>query len=947
MNTPHIQIDRFKIEACGACHNDCLDCAHGELRKATINYQLSIEQVKSFIHYTEKSNYTIKRLQIHGAGEPLLWQSLNEALTLFRQSNAIERIELYTNGKELHRIEDRSWDCIDYMNISVYEPNQKLVLKKSLRHHSHKIEALQKNSFFPRIRSKNNVYAVPCQCESDGPMLLGDIVFPYCGPPLFDVAALLELDLWKNIPGINLKKTIAIKPTFAEAHYNLGNALRKQGKLDKAVTSYQKAIAIKPNYAEAHSNFGNTLQAQGKLDKAITCYQKAISIIPAFAEAHSNLGNALQAQGKLDEAVVSYQKAITTNPDFVEAYTNLGVVLKRQGKSKESFTSFRKAVQIHPGFPEALSKLGDSLTKNALSDEVIIPYSMISNANQESTKAAYSPEFAPHSSNRSLSTNSSYCHEAVIQEFAKKRSGDSGDDNLRIVLFQPPIWKIQSPGAPPFPSSEGGHPTKIRDYIDGDSVVTTYGLLSIAAQMLKSERKVLVCNISNFTWHNVEKLIRHIDADLIGITCMTYNLRGVCALTALIKKVHPNSHIVVGGSHPTALPAETLQHYPAIDTVVTGEGEATFLEIVQHLESNKPIQNIAGTAWRDADNQVHFGPVRERIENLDELTSPHDYFAMQILITSRGCPFRCTFCGSESQWGSKLKMNSEEYILQELENMVIKKGIKFLMIKDDTFTAVRRKTLSLCHKILERNLNFVWSCDTGQQPIETSSRFINAQLVAVDLSLSSLAYAIRKTRELELTNIDYIHGDIFDLAKIRKKFDIIECRGVLHHLADPLSGWKILVDLLRPNGVMKIGLYSKIARSGIRKIRDMIEKRGYNPTPHGIRECRQYIMSRPSDEDKEIYDAIYSQDFYSISECRDLIFHAQESQFTLLEINSALNDLGLKFLGFDVLDTSVISKFSALNPEKSSIISLPKWHEFEEKNPKTFAQLYEFWVQKI
>ena len=96
----------------------------------------------------------------------------------------------------------------------------------------------------------------------------------------------------------------------------------------------------------------------------------------------------------------------------------------------------------------------------------------------------------------------------------------------------------------------------------------------------------------------------------------------------------------------------------------------------------------------------------------------------------------------------------------------------------------------------ERPDILVAGCGTGMHPLTTGSRFSNAQVLAVDLSLSSLAYAQRKTTQLGFSNIEYVQGDILELSNLERRFDLIECTGVLHHLRDPLAGWQVLFDLL-------------------------------------------------------------------------------------------------------------------------------------------------------
>ena len=110
------------------------------------------------------------------------------------------------------------------------------------------------------------------------------------------------------------------------------------------------------------------------------------------------------------------------------------------------------------------------------------------------------------------------------------------------------------------------------------------------------------------------------------------------------------------------------------------------------------------------------------------------------------------------------------------------------------------------------------SIGTGKST--TAAMFKSSKVLAIDLSLSSLAYAKRKTEELAINNIEYMQADILDLGKLNKQFDIIESSGVLHHMDNPIKGWKVLTDCLTAGGLMRIGLYSELARKNIVKIVD-------------------------------------------------------------------------------------------------------------------------------
>jgi anaerobic magnesium-protoporphyrin IX monomethyl ester cyclase len=187
--------------------------------------------------------------------------------------------------------------------------------------------------------------------------------------------------------------------------------------------------------------------------------------------------------------------------------------------------------------------------------------------------------------------------------------------------------------------------------------------------------------------------------------------RGVALVARAIKDMHPSAHVVVGGPHATPLAREMLAHHPEIDTVAVGESEVTFIELLERLEAGKPTHGIAGTAYRIG-GRVEMGPERAAVEQLDTIASPHDYFDTHIVMTSRGCPWRCTFCGAEASWGRGYRAQSVAYVLDALEKAVARAPVKMIQIKDDTFTTNRKRVIALCRGIRERKLQFLWSCDT-------------------------------------------------------------------------------------------------------------------------------------------------------------------------------------------------------------------------------------------
>jgi anaerobic magnesium-protoporphyrin IX monomethyl ester cyclase len=281
---------------------------------------------------------------------------------------------------------------------------------------------------------------------------------------------------------------------------------------------------------------------------------------------------------------------------------------------------------------------------------------------------------------------------------------------MRIALLYPPPWKIPAGGESPDPVD--GPPAEYREGdLDADFYQTPYGLFSLGAQAKRAGHDVKVLNLSAFAWSRVDEVLAALDADLYGMSAWTANRRGVALAAKAIRQHHPRAHILVGGPHATPLAREMLAHHPEIDTVARGESEPAFLELIERLSAGRATTGIAGTAWRDGERVV-VGPERGAIEDLDTLASPHDHFDTHIVMTSRGCPWACTFCGAETTWGRGFRGNSVPYVLDALEKAVARVPVKMIQIKDDTFTTNRKRVLDLCRGIRARGLGFFWSCDT-------------------------------------------------------------------------------------------------------------------------------------------------------------------------------------------------------------------------------------------
>nr|AGI04125.1 methyltransferase type 12 [alpha proteobacterium U95] len=195
---------------------------------------------------------------------------------------------------------------------------------------------------------------------------------------------------------------------------------------------------------------------------------------------------------------------------------------------------------------------------------------------------------------------------------------------------------------------------------------------------------------------------------------------------------------------------------------------------------------------------------------------------------------------------------------------------------------------------------------------------------------------MRKTEEFGIDTITYRHADILDLTNFEERFDVIECVGVLHHMENPALGWSVLRELLVENGLMRIGLYSRTARSAIHQAWDKIEGQRKNYSNTEIVKYRDDLARSETLHAKELFSFL---DAYSTSELRDLIFNVHEHNFSIDEIQSILTRLKLEFCGFEIQKDTVKSDFINRNN------NLESWKAFEAENPNTFSAMYQFWCQ--
>lgn len=234
-------------------------------------------------------------------------------------------------------------------------------------------------------------------------------------------------------------------------------------------------------------------------------------------------------------------------------------------------------------------------------------------------------------------------------------------------------------------------------------------------------------------------------------------------------------------------------------------------------------------------------------------------------------------------------------------------------------------------------------CGTGQHAINTASTFKSSHVIALDLSFNSLAYAKRKSNEFEIKNISFVQGDILDIKTLDDRFDIIESVGVIHHMESPIEGLKCLLSVLKKNGFIKLGLYSEIARRNIIQFQRRHPIDNINITEEKIQHYRSQILGTSNKDDKSI---MFFNDFYTMSDFRDMLFHVKEHSYRISDIINMLDNVGLEFCGF-VGYRGYENGKSNFNTSEFDKFNLLDWDEIEKNNPDTFSGMYQFWCKRI
>lgn len=287
---------------------------------------------------------------------------------------------------------------------------------------------------------------------------------------------------------------------------------------------------------------------------------------------------------------------------------------------------------------------------------------------------------------------------------------------MKILLIIPPLLKEDRYGR----ELEKAGPTS-----------EPLGLAYLAGSIEKAGFEVKILDTLALNWDK-DKVAKYINKhyfDIIGVQLLTPMYIRAQEIIRLIKKNSPSTKIISGAAHMTIMPEKAMEENPEIDVGVIGDGEDTIVELLKEFEKKKPdLSAVKGIIYRQSDCSIVRTSQRLMRENLDEYPMPtrhllpmdkytptvtyYKRLPSYIMITSRGCPYRCTYCCRIA--GRRYRTHTIKRVLEEMDELINKYKAKEIIFRDDTFTLNKEFVITLCKEIMRRNYHkkIEWTCMT-------------------------------------------------------------------------------------------------------------------------------------------------------------------------------------------------------------------------------------------
>ncbi|HJS33108.1 MAG TPA: tetratricopeptide repeat protein [Alphaproteobacteria bacterium] len=670
-----------------------------------------------------------------------------------------------------------------------------------------------------------------------------------------------------------------------DALHFLGALKAQLGRPKEALPFFSRAAERAPGNAEIHLNLGNVLRECDQPHAAIPALRRAVELAPELIAAQLGLAGALGESGNFSEAAATYRAVLARAPDRRIAWVNLGRALDALGRLDEAADAFERALAMRPDDLPTMARL----------------------AGIEERRARHAEAFWLWRDAARRSPGSDDAWRGMARALRDLRF-DKTEPGLEIDL----IGLLTRPAVDPAVIAPA-----IASYMR--ALARSTSAAEALARPLFAEllAAAIVADPEIEIWLTA--------ARREALAAAVAGRPPACTRGLIVAIAHQcfATEYVYAETDSEAAQVEELTRRAATAPDAIGDSELATLASYRPLHSLENADAIAGQSWPAeiaalVERQIAIPRVEAKIrEEIAAMTPIDDAVSRKVRAQYEENPYpvwrRPDWSGAPAPLGAELR-----------------RLFPHAAPPDPRFDGPIDVLIA--------------GCGTGRHSCGSALRFADARILAIDLSRTSLAYAIRKARELGIANLEHAQADVLALEAIGRRFDTIECGGVLHHLADPLAGWRVLERLLRPGGYMRIALYSDRARAPAVAARRLIEARGFAPTADGIRRARAVILGEA--DDSILAWMRFNPDFYAMSGCRDLLFHVQEHRLTLPQIAALLRTLGLNFLGFEFTDNQTQSRYRLRFPNDPAMTDLENWDRFEVENPTTFAAMYQFWVGK-